>query len=374
MPKRRIAMVLPGLGRVQRGAETAFLELGKALNRHPEVEIELFGSGSEAPEGVTLHTIDCIPREKFERWPKLPGLRNENQYEELTFILSLMRSGDYQPDRFDAVISCSYPHVNWFLQRAGGRNRPKLIFVTQNGDWMCFANSHEYKWFRCDGLVCINPSYYANHRERYRSVLIPNGVDPAIYRPRDPVSDQADPRIPRSGRVVLMVSALIKSKGVAEGIRAVSKVPGAFLVVAGDGPERESVSSLAKDLLPGRHLLLGSIPRVQVPQLYRQADAFLHMSRDEPFGIVYLEAAASGLPIVAPDVDVPRWILGEHGFFADTSDLKSVANAIAMALDPKVGSVRGDEARKRILDGWTWDIQASRYLDFIEQIITGTDV
>jgi glycosyltransferase involved in cell wall biosynthesis len=166
-----------------------------------------------------------------------------------------------------------------------------------------------------------------------------------------------------------MVSALIPSKRVAEGIQAVARVPDAYLVVAGDGPERQKLSQMAQRLLPNRHLLLGSISNEHMPALFRRAAAFLHMSRIEPFGIVYLEAAATGLPIVAPDIETPKWILGDTAFFADPSDTASVADAIREALDPGAGPNRGMAARRRVLADWTWELQAARYRDFILELL-----
>lgn len=366
---RKIAMILPGLGRVQRGAETAFLEVARGLARIPGVEVELFGSGSQQPEGVTLHQVPCRHRETFEKWPKLPALRTDCHYEELSFVFSLYRSGVYDPQRFDAVVACSYPWVNWFLQWTSRGKRPKQIFVTQNGDWMCHASSREYKYFRCDGLVCINPLYYETHKGRYPSVLIPNGVDPHVFRPSEVPLAKFDNRIPSERPTVVMVSALIPSKGVDLGIQAMAQVPDAFLLVAGDGPERARLAELADRWIPGRHLFLGSIDRAKMPQLFQTSDAFLHCSRDEPFGIVYLEAGATGLPIVAPDGEVPRWIMGDTALYADPTDAGGLANAIQEAIDPTRKAERGAKARSRILDGWTWDVQAGRYYDFINMIL-----
>ena len=373
MPKLRIALILPGLGRVRRGAETSFLEIARALSRIPSLDIELFGSGNDGPQGIPLHQVKCLPRERFERWPKVPCLRTETHYEELLFTLSLLSRGAYQPERFDAVIACTYPFLNWFLQWAGGRSRPKQIFVTQNGDWMCQASSREYRFFRCDGLVCINPTYFERHHRRYASTLIPNGVDPSNFRPRRPDDPHSDPQWPTDRPIILMISALIPSKNVAGGIRAVANLRDAVLVVAGDGPERAAIAELAARLLPGRHHLLGSVEPARIPELYRQADAFLHMSVEEPFGIVYLEAAASGLPIVAPDVEVPRWILGDSAVYADAGDANSVSRALEQALSPEARTTIGTAARARILKDWTWDIQAAKYHEFIESIVAGVD-
>jgi len=364
----RVAMVLPGLGRVRRGAEAAFLEVARGLAAFPDVRVELFGSGREGAEGLSVRGVPCVPRERFEAWPRLPCLRDEYSYEELTFALNLARAGRFRRRDFDAAICCSYPYVNWFLQWAGRGRGPRLVFVTQNGDWPCRADSREYRLFRCDGLVCTNPAYYERHRARYRAALIPNGVDPEAFRPRAEADDAGGIEVPEGSKVVLMVSALISSKRVADGVLAAARVPSAFLVVAGDGPERAEVSALCQRLLPGRHRMLGSLPREEMPALFRRADAFLHMSQDEPFGIVYLEAAASGLPVVAHDSEVPRWILGESALFADSGDAEAVAGALRRALSDE-GRSLGRAARRRVEDGWTWAAQAAKYRDFLREVV-----
>lgn len=387
-------MLLPGLGRVQRGAETAFLEIARGLASFPDLHVELFGTGTQGPPGIPLHQIGYVRREFFERWPKLPTLRTGDYYEEFTFVWSLYWSKRYQPRQFDVAIACTYPWVNWYLQHSGRRGGPLQIFVTQNGDWMCRAQNREFKYFRCDGLVCINPEYYERHRERYPTQLIPNGVDPTIFYPREQKNNQADAelaaspsvaessteqlpasaaeewaRLPPDAPVVVMASALIPSKGVANAVRAVAKTPHACLVVAGDGPERQNVSALARSLLPGRHVLLGSIPRATMPAFFRRGNVFLHMSQDEPFGIVYLEAAASGLPVVAHDGAVPRWILGETAIFVDTNDLDAVAAAVERALQPAVKQHLGTRARQRVMADWTWQAQATKYRAFLLELL-----
>ncbi|MGF1583277.1 MAG: glycosyltransferase family 4 protein [Gemmataceae bacterium] len=373
MSKTRVAFLLPGLGRVQRGAETAFLEVARELNRFDDFEVELFGSGHNVPQGIPIHAVPCISREVFEKWPKLPALRTDCHYEEMTFVSNLAWGRMFKPHHFNVAIACSYPYVNWFLQRTARLYGLRQIFVTQNGDWMCHASSREYRFFGCDGLVCINPQYFEQHRNRYRTALIPNGVDPSEYCPsQEDAGDSYDPvleSIPNDRPVVLMVSALIPSKRVAEGIQVVAEVPDAFLVVAGDGPERNAVGALAKRLLPNRHFFVGSLSRHNMPQLYRRANVFLHMSQIEPFGIVYLEAASTGLPIVASDTPVTRWLLGDSGMLVDSSNIESVAEGLKTVLRSPAGQELGASGRIRVLREWTWEVQAARYRDFIFEML-----
>src|SRR5207302_1500062 len=125
----------------------------------------------------------------------------------------------------------------------------------------------------------------------------------------------------------LMVSALIPSKRVLEGIRAAANVPDLHLMIAGDGELRQEVTALGNQLMPGR-FHNGTFPRSRMPDLYRCADVFLHMSQDEPSANAYLEALATGLPVVAHDWEVVRWTMDGLGELVNTSNVPTVTAAL----------------------------------------------
>src|SRR4029077_12735776 len=102
-----------------------------------------------------------------------------------TFVPGLVRR--YRPSEYDVTVTCSYPFINWVLRRpARSGNRPAHIFVTQNGDWPVYAGNSEYRFFGCDGLVCTNPDFYERNKKRWRTRLIPNGVDCNRFLPGEP--------------------------------------------------------------------------------------------------------------------------------------------------------------------------------------------
>ena len=150
----RIAIALPGMHRVTRGAETAFEQIARELARLGH-DVTAFGSGFERPgEPYQFRHVPCAPREIFENWPRIPFLRSHYSWEELTFAAGLMchyRAGD-----FDVSLACSYPYTSWVMRRGQARH----VFVTQNGDWMVHSRDAEYRFFDCDGLVCTNPQYF----------------------------------------------------------------------------------------------------------------------------------------------------------------------------------------------------------------------
>lgn len=363
-PTIRVAFVLPGLHRVMRGAEVAFEEVARHLAVRAGWNVTLIGSGTPRPDDpYRFIRARALERETFERWPRLPCLRSHYAWEELTFVPGLL--GMFRPTDYDVTVTCSYPWTNWVLRSRGGSRRPRHVFVTQNGDWMVQGRSREYRWFGCDGLVCTNPEYYARHRAIWPSALIPNGVDLQAFGPGD--ADRASFGLPEDVPVVLMVSALIRSKRVIEGIQAVSQLRDAWLVVAGDGELREEVVTTGRALL-GERFRLVQVPRQRMPELYRCADVCLHMSTDEPFGNIYVEAMASGIPLVAHDRDVTRWAVQEHGRLVNTQDLHSVTEAIRAAMlqrSPEDVRLRRAFAESR----YAWPRIAEQYDQFLRAVV-----
>ncbi len=361
----RICVVLPGLHRVNRGAETAFEAMASELARTDRCQVTLFGSGdADSTKPYQFVHVGSVRRERFERLPRLPLMRTESVWEELSFLPGLLRK--YDPSAFDATITCSYPFTNWFLRSRKVRGyRPAHLYVTQNGDWPCHATNSEYRYFGCDGLVCTNPEFFERNRNRWDCSLIPNGVDPSVFSPGE--KERAKFGLPLDMPVVLVVSALIPSKRVIEAIQALSSNESVFLVIAGDGPLRSVVQETGDRFLPGRFKRL-SIPRKEMPTLYRCADALLHMSLDEPSANAYTEALSSGLPIVTHDRLVTRWTLQDCGFFCDCTNLESVSAAVNKALLVDK-SKTCSEQRELVERRFTWKGIALQYRDAIRRAI-----
>ena len=353
----RILFALPGFHRYDRGAEVALLAVAQGLAEGGD-RVTVMGAGPpRAGVAYTYHQIAAVARERFERFPKIPVLRSETAWEDATFAAGLLAS--YRPADFDAAITCSFPFTHWALRKPSWGARPKQIFVTQNGDWPAFADTAEYRTFRCDGLVCTNPDFAERNRQRWRVALIPNGISPGIFAPRK--GDRARFGLPEDRRVVLMVSALIESKRVIEGIEAVAQLDGVHLVVAGDGALRDEVGQAALAHLPGRFTNL-TVGAEAMPTLYNCADAFLHMSLFESFGNVFVEAVASGLPVVAHDTPRLRWIVGDDQPLCDTTDDASLNAALRQALGT------AERPMPPRLAEFYWPRIAEQYRSFIAEV------
>ena len=356
----RLLFALSGFHRYDRGAETALLAVAQELARTGD-DVTVAGSGQPRDGSVYRFVhVPAVARETFERLPAIPFFRNETQWEDASFAARLPYALDLRS--YDAALTCAYPYTNWALRRLGRQPRPAHIFVTQNSDWPAYADNSEYRFFGCDGLVCTNPTYFERNRERWNCALIPNGIDLMRFAPGHEARHSLD--LPRDKPMILMVSALMDTKRVLDGVRAVAMLKDAILVVAGDGPLREQADALAAQLLPGRYKRVSLIAD-QMPDLYRSADVFLHLSKVESFGNVYLEAAATGLPVVAHDYALTRWILGDAPFLCDTDHQEILVGQLEDAL------AAGHQPVPDTLDRFTWSRIADEYRDFLRQTIAG---
>ena len=358
----RVLFALPGLHRIDRGAEIAFISAAKELAK-AGVAVTLIGSGQERT-GTPYRFVHAgsVARENFASFPSIPVLRNDCAYEEFTFVPDFLRQ--YRPADYDVTLTCSYPFMNWVLRRPtwGGR-RPPHVFVTQNGDWPAYSNQSEYRFFGCEGLVCTNPDFYERNRTRWHCQLIPNGVDCERFKLGPPARVMFG--LPANKLMVLMVSALIPTKRVDVGIDAVSRIPDAHLVVAGNGPQRQEIESTAARLLPGKFALL-SLPAERMPALYQSANVFLHLSKEESFGNVFLEAMACGLPVVAHDSPRSRWIVGNDQFLIDTDDSAEIATGINAARN---ASPATQQERVAKAASFSWTKIGKMYQDFLQEIV-----
>ncbi|MEO0586679.1 MAG: glycosyltransferase family 4 protein [Planctomycetota bacterium] len=358
---RKVCIALPGLNRVRRGAELAMESLATELIGRGH-EVTLIGSGGEsAVDGATVRKVGVVDRARFRGWPSLPPMRSEYVYEEFTFTPGLLREvwrGDY-----DVSVTCCYPWTNWALRSRRGLPH---VFVTQNGDWPCQRRGREYRFFNCDGLVCTNKVYFETHREAYRSTLIPNGVDTSRFTPGD--GDREALGWPTDRPVVLTCAALIPSKRVVEAVEVVSRLDEVHMVVLGDGPLKAEVEEAGQRLL-GERFQRQTLKPTQMPDAYRSADALLHMSMDEPFGNIYIESMASGLPVVTHDWSSTRWIFDDAATLVDSTDLDGTAEALKAVLDGG-GPMDAAALYVKADETYAWRAVGRRYEAFLEEVIS----
>ncbi|MEV0625540.1 glycosyltransferase family 4 protein [Nonomuraea wenchangensis] len=261
------------------------------------------------------------------------------------------------------------------LRRAGAR---RVVMLT---------HGHEASWASAPGFRAVLRrigahadvvTYLGDYTRRRLEAAIPPGklvrlapgVDVEQFRPG--LQGAAVPGL--AGRpVVVCVSRLVPRKGqdrlIAAWPRVLRAVPDAVLLVVGGGPYRGRLERLA-----GGHPSIrftGTVPAADLPGYYAAADVFAMPCRTrwngvdvEGLGIVFLEASATGLPVVAgasggaPDAVRP----GETGLVVDGENPAEIAQAVVeLLIDPDKARKMGVNGRDWITREWTWERVAARF-------------
>jgi phosphatidyl-myo-inositol dimannoside synthase len=207
-----------------------------------------------------------------------------------------------------------------------------------------------------------------------RGVIVPPGVDVERFHPLEPAARAETRRafgLDPDRPLVLGVSRLVPRKGFDELIDAVAGLPDVQLAIAGAGRDRHRLEArAARRGMTGRVRFLGRVPDDETfPRLYASADVFATPCRDrwggleaEGFGIVFLEAAAAGVPSVAgrSGGSHEAVIDGETGFVVE-SRAEDVRGALGAVLaDDALRERMGIAARERAVDEFAYDGLVSR--------------
>jgi phosphatidylinositol alpha-1,6-mannosyltransferase len=206
-------------------------------------------------------------------------------------------------------------------------------------------------------------------------VRLPPGVDEKIFRP-DSGGDAVRERLGLAGRpVVVCVSRLVPRKGQDTLILAMpailERVPDAVLLIVGGGPYEKELRRLARESGVGDSVrFTGSVPWEELPAHYGAGDVFAMPCRTrrggldvEGLGIVYLEASATGLPVVAGDSGgAPDAVLdGETGWVVrGGSAEESAERIVALLQDPESRRQMGERGREWVEEKWCWDLLADK--------------
>ena len=205
------------------------------------------------------------------------------------------------------------------------------------------------------------------------SVLSP-GVDVERFRPDLPTQDLRERHGLVDRPLVVCVSRLVTRKGQDVLIRAMRRirrrVPDAALLIVGGGPAEGRLRRLAAEAPGGSVVFAGQVGAADLPRYFVLGDVFAMPCRNrlgglevEGWGIVSIEAAAAGRPVVIGDSGGTRETLvdGETGFLVDGGDVAEVADAVTVLLeDPSLAAAMGKAGRALAERRHTWSRSAEQ--------------
>lgn len=265
------------------------------------------------------------------------------------------------------VVACTHGHeVGWSMLPVA---RQALRRIGGTTDVLTYVSKYTRRRF----AAAFGPMAGLEH--------LPSGVDTELFRPDDAARNEIRERHGLRDRpTVVCVSRLVPRKGQDMLVRAMPKlrrtVPGVALLLVGGGPYRKRLTELVDELDVGADVFFtGSVPWQELPAHYAAGDVFAMPARTrgkgldvEALGLVYLEASATGLPVVAGrSGGAPETVLDEvTGHVVDGRDVTQLAETLAPLLnDPARARRMGEAGRAWVSGNWRWDLLAARFRSFL---------
>jgi len=279
---------------------------------------------------------------------------------------------------FDAdVITAQYCHAAFTARFGGLRGGSAAGRAWQNLAQRVFVRQERraYTSRRLRRVIAVSHGTARELHEFYGVperliAVVPNGVDHAVFRP---APDAAARRAVRTALgledgafVVLFCGGDWERKGLRDAIDAVAEVPDALLCVVGRGDEAAMRAHAAQRGAAARVRFVGKTTTPE--RWYAAADVLVHPSRYEAFSLVILEAAASGLPIVAHAINGTEELVesGVNGILTEFG---------GEALREALVALRDDDARRAAMSAaalersrrYAWDRVAGEYFDVLSE-------
>jgi glycosyltransferase involved in cell wall biosynthesis len=250
------------------------------------------------------------------------------------------------------------------IEGVGNRLRVARYFTTKTLEKADFILSNSYHLLR--EAEKIVPGITA------KSKVVGNGLEISEFENAEPYSYEK--------KYLLSISNFVYKKGQDILIRAYGKAREMFggelpdLLLVGDGPELEKCKRLAKELsLEGNVKFLGRINPRDIPGLLKRCEFFVHPARKEPFGIVILEAMASGKAIVSTRVGgIPEIIKGNRvGILVEPESAEELARGIVRLVEnPGLAEKFGKKGEKLAREH-SWERVVDKYVEAYNSIVIG---
>lgn len=215
-----------------------------------------------------------------------------------------------------------------------------------------------------------------------RVVAIDLGTDPEQFRPENDHGALRESLGWKGLCIALTVARLVPHKGQDVALRAVAAVlrehPTLRYLIVGDGPNEAKLRQLARDLgIADRVAFAGALSDQDVAEAYATSDVYIGLSRQdgkaiEGFGISFIEASASGLPVIAGDSGGVRSAVrdGETGVVVEPNDPDAVASVLRQLLaNPDRRRALGRAGRRAVETHYNWDRVARETTAFAEEAV-----
>lgn len=282
----------------------------------------------------------------------------------------------YTAWRLRHIIRAFKPHiVQTWMSRAAAKapawrqssGLPRYYIVSRLGSY------YKLKYYQnTDYFVTITPDIarylIAHGTEASRVRHINNFAE--VEQAQAPI-DRATYGTPADAMLLLGLGRLHEAKAFDTMIKAVAALPGVYLWIAGEGPQRAELEALIARLnVADRVKLLGW--QTDRAALFKACDICCFTSRKEGFGTVFVQSWAQKTPVIVSDADGPRQFVrdGEDGLVVPVDDEAALRHAIErLAADPALQQTLVENGYRRYQNEFTRKKSLAAYLDYYREII-----
>lgn len=263
-------------------------------------------------------------------------------------VLSLMGSDSFNPIR--PVRKISYPYLAWVMNSSDVITSPSQDLANHAREQGC----------------------------KKRIEIVPHGVNIDKFNLDNNGTEIRNKLgIGDNEIMVLSIQRLVEKKGVKYLISAIPNIikenPNVKFAIGGKGPEREKLENLAKKLNITKNVIFtGFISNEELPKFYSASNIFAFPTLYEQFGITYVEAMASGVPILTTKQGAAPEIIedGKTGLIVPPRDSEALADAILRLADSeKIRAEMGKAGREKAVKEYDWNKIVNRYQDIYEELI-----
>lgn len=364
MNELRIFFSCSGVGILDRGIETFFREAFDGLRGMPGLRITLYKGAGE--EQADEHVLWNLPRTGMAA-KALGACIGRDSYvaEQLSSFPSMVRAiRKHRPD----IVFYSDSNLGFQLHRWRKQIGVPFRLLFSNG-----GPCHP-PFVRTDYVQQVVPIYYeeaiaaGEPLERHRMVpygiYVPQGAPDRNVTSQREIRDRL--RLPTNRPIVLSVGWISRTqKRMDYLVNEIARLPEPrpYLVMLGAmDKQSRMIVDLARRKLGYGNFLAKSVSHGALADYYRAANLFVLASLQEGFGRVFLEALIHGLPVIAHDHPVMKYVLGLEGMFADLSQDGNLAAVVSTAFreDLEANATRRRESVRQRFD---WRMLSGEYVD-----------
>jgi 1,2-diacylglycerol 3-alpha-glucosyltransferase len=372
----KVFLICSGLGHVKRGLESFTQELFDVLSPIDSLDITLFkGSGKSSKREISLWTLprDAQTSIQLSKLFKKTERRDPYFIEQLSFFISLIPHIHLKKP--DVIFFCdvNLGTMLWHWRRLTKQDY-KLLF---NNGGPCIPTLL-HRW---DQVRQVAPTHFQNALDvgipAEKQSLVLDGIhiksEPQILSTNEREALRHKLGLPEKRPLLISVGAINKShKRMDYFIREIailSEQRPYILLLGQQDSESPEIFQLGNTLLGTENFQIRTVAQTDVPDYYRSADAFVLASLREGLPRVLLEAMSYGLPCLAHDYEVTRFVLGNEGYLANFELPGSLASLIPHALAESSDISKRYLRHRSIYERFSWDKLKPDYVNLIQQCV-----